>query len=57
MDLDPEAPVLARYNVMRGTSTLVVIDRQGKVAWYKMDPTYRDFKLARKVLTRLLNSS
>ena len=55
MDMDPEAPVLVRYSVARGTPTIVAVDRAGRVAWYKMDPTYRDFLLARQVVTRLLH--
>ncbi len=54
MDMDPKAPVLVRYSVARGTSTIVAVDRAGRVAWYKMGPTYRDFLLARQVVTRLL---
>ncbi|MCA8962727.1 MAG: hypothetical protein KDC38_19525 [Planctomycetes bacterium] len=47
--------VYAAYNVAPGTPTIVLIDRAGNVAWYKMDPTFRDFEIAGKVAERLLH--
>ncbi|MFN0057406.1 MAG: hypothetical protein ACKVX7_03030 [Planctomycetota bacterium] len=47
-------PMFEAYNVPIGTPTVVVIDRQGKVAWYHIDPTFRDFEVTRIVFDRLL---
>ena len=45
------------YNCAVGGGTVVVLDRAGKVAWYKMDPTFRDLDLARRVFDRLLSEA
>lgn len=47
--------VYREYEVAPGTPTLVMIDRSGRVAWYKMDPTFRDFETSRVVVERLLD--
>lgn len=47
--------VYREYDIAPGTPTLVMIDRSGRVAWYKMDPTFRDFETSRAVVERLLD--
>lgn len=42
------------YNIAPGTPTVVLVDRSGRVAWYKMDPTFRDFSTSARVVERLL---
>ena len=54
MDTTSERVTYKRYNAAVGSATIVVIDRAGNLAWYKMDPTERDIELARKVYERLL---
>ena len=34
---------------------MIVADRSGKVVWYKMDPTYRDENLVKRLVRRLLD--
>ncbi len=43
------------YNIAAGTPTLVLVDRAGNIAWYKMDPTFRDFAVAGRVAERLMS--
>jgi hypothetical protein len=45
------------YNCSVGGGTLVAIDREGNVAWYKMDPTFRDDSIIAFVVRRLLEAS
>ncbi|MEM7263886.1 MAG: hypothetical protein AAF488_18005, partial [Planctomycetota bacterium] len=52
-DVWPPA-IYSAYNIAPGTPTIVLLDRTGKVAWYKMDPTFRDFELAGMVAERLM---
>lgn len=54
MDMSDRCEVSRQLNVSIGGGTLVVLDRKGHVAWYKIDPTERDLKLAHRVFDRLL---
>lgn len=42
------------YHVGFPTPTCVVLDRAGRVAWYKDDPTFRDFEISNRVVRRIL---
>ncbi|MFQ5654947.1 MAG: hypothetical protein ACE5GW_09480, partial [Planctomycetota bacterium] len=53
-DLAKEWTVYRAYNAAVGGATLVIIDRRGNLAWYKMDPTHRDAQIMRRVIDRLL---
>lgn len=52
--LDVDRDVYGLYDAAVGSSTIIVLDRSGKIAWYKMDPTERDIGVAGKVFERLL---
>lgn len=59
IDVDPLSktdkwPTHARFNASSAGGTMVVVDRAGDVAWFKLDPTWRDEKVLGKVLDRLL---
>lgn len=49
-------PLCEEYKLGMPTPTLVVLDADGNVAWYKQDPTYRDFEVSHAVMTRLLRA-
>ncbi len=53
-DVGDKMPIFERYHCAVGGGTLVVLDREGRCAWYKMDPTARDLLVARLVIDRLL---
>ncbi len=50
-------PNYKKYQASVGGGTLVVVGRDGKVAWYKMDPTYRDENLIKNMVRRLLDQA
>ena len=53
----PHTDILERAGLSKSElsgGSLVVIDRAGQVAWYKMDPTYRDENLLAGLVERLL---
>ena len=56
METERGWPNFIDYQASVGGGTLVVVDKQGKVAWYKMDPTFRDGNLLRKLVRRLLDA-
>ena len=35
---------------------MIAINREGRVAWYKMDPTFRDDSIVSYVVRRLLET-
>lgn len=47
-------PLCGEFRLAFPTPTLVLVDRSGKVAWYKQDPTFRDFDTSHRVVRRLL---
>lgn len=57
LELDEEYPNYRGYNCAVGGGTLVAINRQGEVAWYKMDPTFRDDSIVSYVVRRLLETA
>ncbi len=54
MELNENYDSYKAYNCAVGGGTLVAIDRQGNVSWYKMDPTFRDDSIISIVARRLL---
>ena len=55
-DLHGDYPNYREYNCAVGGGTMVAIDREGQVVWYKMDPTFRDDSIISFVVRRLLES-
>lgn len=47
-------PLCGEFRLAMPTPTLVLVDRSGNVAWYKQDPTFRDFDTSHRVVRRLL---
>jgi tetratricopeptide (TPR) repeat protein len=47
-------PNFQKFQASVGGGTLIVVDRSGKVVWYKMDPTYRDENLVKGIVGKLL---
>ncbi|MEM7165097.1 MAG: hypothetical protein AAF581_06500 [Planctomycetota bacterium] len=43
------------FNASVGGANFIVLDRQGNVAWFKIDPTERDLAVAARVVDRLLS--
>ena len=56
IDLDADYPSYRDYNCAIGGGTMVAINREGQVVWYKMDPTFRDDAIISFVVRRLLES-
>ena len=49
-------PTFRRCLASVGGGSLIVVDRSGRVVWYKMDPTFRDENLIGGLVTRLLQN-
>lgn len=56
IELDDEYPNYRGYNCAVGGGTMIAINREGRVAWYKMDPTFRDDSIVSYVVRRLLET-
>lgn len=56
IEMDDGFPSYRGYNCAVGGGTLVAINREGEVAWYKMDPTFRDDSIVSFVVRRLLET-
>jgi tetratricopeptide (TPR) repeat protein len=57
--LDPHRPEPAIFQAMHanwGSPSFVVFDREGRLAWYLLDPRPKDLGVAERVLTRLLSA-
>ncbi len=57
IDLESGSPNFGEYNCPVGGATMVAIDRKGNLAWYKLDPTFRDDSIISQVARRLLAES
>ncbi|MAJ28568.1 MAG: hypothetical protein CMJ92_04095 [Planctomycetes bacterium] len=57
LDLAAGSPNFGQYNCPVGGATMVAIDRKGQLAWYKLDPTFRDDSVISQVALRLLAES
>lgn len=53
-DAGDRYPIFSAYNCAVGGGTLVLLDRSGNCAWYKMDPRGPDLVVAGFVIDRLL---
>ena len=42
LDATEGKSIYRSYNAMVGSGTIIMVDREGKLAWYKIDPTERD---------------
>ena len=57
LDLEDGSPNFGQYNCPVGGATMVAVDRNGNLAWYKLDPTFRDDSIISQVALRLLAES
>ncbi|OUU25275.1 MAG: hypothetical protein CBC13_02285 [Planctomycetia bacterium TMED53] len=57
LDLEEGSPNFGQYNCPVGGATMVAVDRNGNLAWYKLDPTFRDDSIITQVAIRLLAES
>lgn len=53
LDLSHDFMASRSFKASVGGGSLLVVDRDGKVAWFKIDPTERDIQLATHVFDRL----
>lgn len=57
LDLEDGSPNFGQYKCPVGGATMVAVDRNGNLAWYKLDPTFRDDSVISQVALRLLAES
>ncbi len=56
LETERDWPTFRRCLASVGGGSLLVVDRSGRVVWYKMDPTFRDENLIGGLVTRLLQN-